>query len=350
MPHPPRTIGVWQTAFFGDTVLTLPLLQTLRREFPDSTIRLFVRKGLAGIFAGHPEYVVEQFDKRGADAGLQGAWRYGRKLAKTSFDAWLSPHTSLRSAIVSAAVGAPTRIGYSRPWWNKLAYNTVIDRRFGEGHEAWRIARLAHGFGISRLETWPELRPAPQAMEKAQELWREAGLCGAQPVVGLNPASIWPTKRWPAAHFGQLADMLAKEGYRVALFAAPGEEHMTQEVLAAAMSRDAITDLSGKLSIPLLIACMSYLSAYVSNDSGPMHAAWAMRVPVVGIFGPTVEHFGFFPQGETSLVAQLPMDCRPCRIHGSTSCPRGHHRCMRELEPRSVLELTRRAMELKRGN
>ena len=71
------------------------------------------------------------------------------------------------------------------------------------------------------------------------------------------------------------------------------------------------------------------LKVFISNDSGPMHIACALGVPTVGIFGPTTKELGFFPYGRNNSVVQVPLSCRPCALHGSKKCPRGHFLCMK---------------------
>ena len=79
------------------------------------------------------------------------------------------------------------------------------------------------------------------------------------------------------------------------------------------------------------------LSALVTNDSGLMHLAAAVGTPVVALFGPTVTEFGFAPAGPGHQVLERPLDCRPCSVHGTERCPRGHFRCMKETAPEEVL-------------
>ena len=94
--------------------------------------------------------------------------------------------------------------------------------------------------------------------------------------------------------------------------------------------------MAGKLSLCELGAYLARLNAYVSNDSGPMHMAWAQHTPITAIFGPTVRQLGFYPRGEASTVLETAIDCRPCGLHGAKVCPKKHHRCMSEVTPDMV--------------
>jgi heptosyltransferase II len=70
--------------------------------------------------------------------------------------------------------------------------------------------------------------------------------------------------------------------------------------------------------------------------------ATAVRRPVIALYGPTVEAFGFFPYTRNASVLELPLPCRPCTSQGSARCPLGHHRCMLEIRPDSVYDTVRR--------
>jgi heptosyltransferase-2 len=343
-----RTIGVWQTAYLGDSVLTLPLLQALAEAYPAARIHFFVRRGLSGLYAGLPYLAgVHEFDKRGAQGGLSGAWLYGKTLRPMDFDLWISSHRSLRSALVAKAVGAPVRIGYSTPWFNRLAYTKVIDRRFGQAHEIERLNRLLIPLGITAGDNWPRFTPPAKAMEDAARFWREHGLDDqAMHVIGLHPGSVWPTKRWPATHYASLLDLAVEHGLRVIVFAGPGEESVAAQVMAEARhgTDKAVINLSGKLNLPALAAYLARLSVYVSNDSGPMHLAWAQHVPIVALFGPTVERFGFYPMGSRSRVLEVDLDCRPCGLHGHQQCPKDHHECMVRITPEQAWQAVRQVL------
>lgn len=336
-PFSPRTIGVWQTAFLGDAVLTLPLLANLKAAWPDARLHFFVRRGLGALFAAQPELAgAREVDKRGALKSLAASLRYGRALAREGFDLWVSAHGSLRSALVARAVAAPRRVGYDAPFWNRLAYTDTVSRKFGELDEIERLHRLLVPLGLPVVTDWPELAIAPEAAERAAALL--AGL--PRPLIGLHPGSVWPTKRWPAAHFGRLADLALDAGLSVVLFAGPGEEATAAEVLLACRGAGSarLRDLSGRLNLPGLAAAITGLDCYVTNDSGPMHIAWARRVPVVALFGPTVRTHGFFPRGEHSRVLELPLPCRPCGLHGGRACALGHHRCLLDLRPEAAMD------------
>ena len=339
-----RKIGVWQTAFLGDAVLTLPLLAALNSRFPGAEVHFFVRRGFESLFAEQPGVAaVHGFDKRGAQRSLPAAVRLGWELGRQGFDLWIGTHKSLRSALVAASTGIPRRIGYDAPWFNRLAYTDAVPRRFGELEEIERLFQLLLPLGIEPPAPETRLVPPADAVRRAEAFWAERGFQG--PVLGIHPGSTWPTKCWPVKYFGEIAGRAARVGANVLVFGGPGEEATAAEVVARS-GGDAVTDLSGRLSLPELAAFLGRVDACLTNDSGPMHLAWTQGTPLVALFGPTVRSLGFFPRGEGSTVMETPLDCRPCGLHGPRKCPRDHHRCMRDLDPDRVWEAVRAKLGL----
>ncbi len=337
-------IGVWNTAFLGDAILTLPLVQNLRAAYPDSPLDFWVRKGLAPLFAAHPAIDrVFEYDKRGNDSGFFAAMSLGRRLGREDYSLWVSAHASLRSGLIARWSSAKLRIGYDKPRFNSWLYTHTVPRRFTELEEIERLLQLLNpldlpGRGIA-VDHWPLIVLPEEAEENAADFF--AKLRGV-PVLGAHPGSVWGTKRWGEAGFADVAVKAARAGAHVLLFAGPGEEGMAASVKARihdALGPEAdaaLTDLSGRLSLPQLAAYIKRLSCYLTNDSGPMHLAWPQHVPVTAVFGPTVRDLGFFPRGPLSSVIEVALPCRPCGLHGPQVCPLGHHRCMNDVSPDMV--------------
>ena len=339
-----RKIGLWQTAFLGDAVLTLPFIQALKTRYPDAEIHFFVRAGLEKLFCAQRELTsVRPFAKRGDQKGLFAARALGNELSLEGFDLWISPHASLRSAYLARCVGAPVRIGYQSPWYNWLAYTHLVDRRFNQLEEVERLFQLGGPLGIFADKATPAPLPRldlpPEAIARADEIY--AGLPKG-PRLGIHPGSTWPTKCWPKEHFAEIARRALAAGAVVLLFAGPGEEELATHIAASANDNSGrLINLGGMLTIPALAACIARLDACLTNDSGPMHLAWAQNVPLAACFGPTVRALGFFPRGPNSRVLETPLDCRPCGLHGHKACPLGHHNCMKDIRPEQAWDLLR---------
>lgn len=336
-----KNIAVWNTAFLGDAVLTLPLLQSLRKARPDARIDYYVRGGLSGLFAASPALDNVYEFKKGGARSMARLRALRAEVGARGYDLWLSPHPSLRSAWLAGASGAELRVGYSRPLYNRLFYNRIVERHFPELHEIDRVLELLKPLGLTELSRWPELVLPPETRERAAEFFADVRGAGrsAAPVLGLHPGSVWATKRWPAAYFARIAAQALERGAQVLVFGGPGEEDAAAQVLLGISelvdraAQAGVRNLAGKLSLPDLAACIANLSCYVGNDSGPTHLAWCQRVPTVALFGATVPGLGFAPLGDAAVLEVRGLACRPCGLHGPKVCPEKHFRCMRELLP-----------------
>lgn len=339
-----KRIAVWNTAFLGDAVLTLPLIQTLAEAFPDSEIDFYVRRGFGCLFEAHPAiHAVYEYDKRrlSGTSRLSALLRSGRVLGGRRYDIWIGAHTSPRSALLARLSGAPIRIGYTGGPVSALCYNRRVSRRFKELHEIERLLELLNPILPSETPRrhWPELVLPPAATAKAQVFRNALGQDGRSPkLLGLHPGSIWGTKRWLPSGFAEIARRAAERGAHVLIFAGPGEEAVAREVirLSGLSGNPLLHDLSCALTLPELGAYLGMLNDYVSNDSGPMHLAWAQRTPVTALFGPTVRELGFFPRGDSAKVFEVALECRPCGLHGPQRCPKKHHRCMADIDVEAV--------------
>lgn len=345
-------IAVWNTAFLGDSVLTLPLIRTLKAAWPQAELDFYVRGGLASLYEAQPEIAhVHVCDKRGREKGLAAMLRQGREIAQRRYDIWVDAHLSLRSSYMAWASRAPVRAGYREAALSSLVFTHRVSRRFREFQEIERLLLLCDVLDVPRAVRenealhWPELVLPDRAREQAQELLSSLP---AGKTVGLHPGSVWPTKRWTPEGFAFILRRALEEGVNVVLLAGPGEEETAAGVrrLAGVRGDEArFLDLSGKTSLLSLAAVLGRLDDYVTNDSGPMHLAWAQHTPVTALFGPTVRALGFAPRGEMSSVMEADVPCRPCGLHGHKACPKGHFDCMKRIDPESVWQDVTRKLE-----
>lgn len=347
-------IGIWNTAYLGDAVLTLPLIQTIFCQYPDEPIHFFVRKGLKPLFEAHSAIArVHEFDKAGSEKSLTGMLHFARIFEEHEFRLWISAHTSLRSAFMARLSRAKTRIGYkpefALPGGYSWAYTDTVPRHFGQLDEIERLLQLAEPLGIRpEISVWPEIVLPQVSRERATEFWTQFN--GA-PVLGVHPGSVWPTKRWPLEYFAEIVVRAVHENAHVLVFGGPGaEEELAAGVLALAQqkipsAKYALThNLAGALSLPDLAAYLALLNCYVTNDSGPMHLAWPQLTPVTAIFGPTTAELGFAPRGPFADIIESPLPCRPCGKHGHKRCPQKHLDCMRNVTPDMVWESVQRKL------
>jgi heptosyltransferase-2 len=158
----------------------------------------------------------------------------------------------------------------------------------------------------------------------------------ARPLLAVAPGARWPTKRWPIERFAAVAQALAQAQQAAVVVLGSAEDSLLAQELGQRLSVPVLNS-TGKLSLMHTAALLQQCRLLLSNDSGLMHMATALRVPVVAIFGPTVQEFGFYPFKASAQVVSAALACRPCSTKGSTRCPRGHHQCMQQVTVAHVL-------------
>ncbi|MGH7570017.1 MAG: glycosyltransferase family 9 protein, partial [Gemmatimonadales bacterium] len=162
--------------------------------------------------------------------------------------------------------------------------------------------------------------------------WMAQHGLGDAPVAVLAPGAAHATKRWPVAHWIGLADRLRAAGYRLVVVGGPADRGVAQQLA----DDDRAASAAGEFSLQETGAVIARARVLVSGDTGVMHMATGVGTPVVALFGPTVEQFGFFPYRARAVALERPLDCRPCSALGSARCPLGHHRCLVDITPAAV--------------
>lgn len=331
----PHKVLVVQTAFLGDVILTLPMVQVLKRYAPTAMIDVLVTPRAAGLLVGHPDINrVIEYDKRGNDAGIPGFIRKSRQIRSEMYDTALVPHRSLRSAALAASARIPRRIGMATSSGKWLFTETVPYD--SNTHEIERNLSLLRALcPIPTHRELPGLYPSDQDHATVQEVLRHRGISGTSGMIGLAPGTVWNTKRWPQSKFEAVARRLVESGYTVVLFGGPEDAELCSAVQNAFKG---VYSFAGELTLLQSAVLLSLCRALVSNDSAPLHMAVAMRTPVVAIFGATVPEFGFAPYGPNDRVVESKgLPCRPCSIHGGATCPISTFECMESISPDRVL-------------
>ena len=320
--RPPARVLVIQTAYLGDTVFTSALVSSLQRRFPAAEIDACVAPRGRDVALAYPGIGhVHVFDKRGADSGLSGLRRTAARLATRQYPLAVLPHRSVRTALLARLARIPERVGFAGSPGSFL-YTARVETRAKAFLQ--READLASGLGAGPARM--QLVPRPDWLAAA----RGALASGAgEKLAAVCLGSEWATKIWPQAHVADLVRRLAASGLRPVLLGGPRERALARQIAAA----EGCIDTTGN-SVGEAIAVLSLSTLAVGGDTGLVHAARALGIPTVAVFGPTPSDVHLF--GERERAVSLGLDCSPCSAHGSRRCPLGHHRCLRELDAERV--------------
>ena len=347
-----RQIAILQTAFLGDTLLSIPLAKYLSRR--GNRLGLICRKGYGGFFVATQlfEMVIEiekgdSVSYREAQENLNIWW------AGSKTRVLLSPHESPRSKMFALGMRlqgeATSTVGYrdrglaigpsfaayseriARPMElpEPMRQLALLQAPIFEEHSTWitRITdytkfqalpggRAADG-SLLEIPEWASMRIESLASPKREKL------------AILTPGSVWKTKQWTTEGFIDIGRRFVNSGREVIVTGTADEAEICQEI--AMQIGEGTRSTAGEASLLETARQIGRAEIAVVNDSGAMHLAAVADTPVVAIFGPTILDFGYRPWLNQARVVepQMPLACRPCGLHGSQICPIGTHICMK---------------------
>lgn len=314
----PRIL-VTRTDRIGDLVLSTPVFPALRRRFPRAYIAALTFTGNREILEGNPfidELIL--YDKTGSEKGLLGNLLFAGKLARRKFDVVIHLHATNRMHWVTFLAGIPMRIGWNRRAPYTLTRGHPDIKAEGKMHEAEYNFELLKPLGIEKPEKLELYFPVtPRAAASLEELLFQLGIPEDKPCVLLSPSASCPSKRWPAERFAALAALIRqKYDVTVALIGGPADAGLSRTIREKCAAE--IHDLTGSLSLGMLGALLERSALLISNDSGPVHIACAVKTPVVSIFGRNQAGLSparWGPLGENSRIVWKDVGCTVCLAH-----------------------------------
>jgi len=317
--------------WIGDVVLALPMLESLKANDPEANIWLAAGSWVKDIFSEGD--FASRIIPLGPMIQLRGLRRTSRTLRGHGFQRGILLTNSFSSAFVFALAGIPERWGY-RGDGRDFFLTRSVSRRGGDppAHMVHHYLRLLEGLGLSVLP--PEIRLAvtPQEKDSAHRSLAALGANPERPLVILNPgAAFGPAKRWPPPRFAELARLLEERcGAQIVVTGSADDVALADEIGARLLQKP--LSLAGKTSLRELLGLISLASVFITNDTGPMHLANALRVPVVAIFGPTDPRVTAPFHQPSSVVKKDSVACWPCFYR---KCP-FDHRCLAQISAEEV--------------
>lgn len=319
----PRALLVRAPNWIGDAVMATPTLAALRAGLPGARITVLARSAVADVLVGHPaidEVVIDEH--RGAHAGWRGRLRLASEIRGRGFDAVLLLTNSFGSALVAALARVPVRLGYRTDGRGPLL--TIARQRPPQPmpHMTVYYLGLLAAWGLVGDPKAVSLAVTAAERDAARRRLAEWGIGSDDRVVGINPGAAYGSaKCWPPDRFAAVAARLVRDGAAVVALGAASERGLGETVVAG-LGRRAV-NAAGLTTVREAMVLMTCCRHVVTNDSGPMHLAAALGVPVTAVFGPT-DPGATSPVGERVVILQRAVDCAPCRYR---DCPIDH-RCM----------------------
>ncbi|KAA0227352.1 lipopolysaccharide heptosyltransferase II [candidate division KSB1 bacterium] len=346
MPEKFQKILVIKLRAIGDVILATPVLDNLAAAFPHAAIDFLTEPASAPIVQHHPAlHDVIVLDRRGWAqlphfARLRASFAFMQKLRDKKYDMVFDLFGNPRSALLTYFSHAPVRVGYKFRV-RRLAYNHLVVPRGDRVHEVEFNLDALRALDIPIRTQNLRVEIAGDAQTEVAKWWREQKLEEAKPVIGLNASGGWYTKRWPLASFAQLGDRLARDcGATIILLWGSWDEQRDANEIARQMQAPA--RLAPPTDLAQAGALLARLHLLVSNDSGPMHLAAAMKTRVVGVYGPTRPGLqGPWGEGH-QVVFKAGLHCLGCN---GVTCKIKTHDCMQQLEVEEVLQAAKLCLQ-----
>lgn len=332
-----KKILIIRTDRLGDVILSTPVLRSVRENLPESHIAVMVKPYTRECVEGNP-YIDEVivYDKENRERSLFGSLRFAMNLRKKRFDTALILHPANRVNLVAFLAGIPERIGFDRKMGFLLTKKVPHRKQFGQKHELDYSLDILEAAGMkptTRSLYMPVDRETKRRMEK-----RLSGLGVRQGdlLVAIHPSSSCPSKKWLPGRFANVADRLIDDyNVKIALIGGPGAANDARAVKDTMKHKP--LDLSGGTSVSELAALLKRCVLFISNDSGPVHAASAVGTPVIAIFGRKDAGLGprrWGPTGEHDIILHKDAGCGKCLAH---NCDKGFL-CLRAVTEDEVLK------------
>jgi heptosyltransferase-2 len=309
-----KRILVRATNWVGDAVMTIPALEAIKENFPDSSITVMARPWVIPLFEHHP--AVDDIISFPRGKGILGSLAIKAKMVKLirkyRFDMAILFQNAFEAAFLSCLGGVRLRIGYitdGRRFF--LSHGIIRNKKILAIHQTEYYLFILKAMGWSTKNRYPVLYISPEDIKQAR---RSLSLCGIKQddfLVGLGPGAIYgETKRWPSDRFAKIGDLAYKKwGAKVVVMGSEKEIDICSSVTNSMVMES--VNFGGRTSLGEAMAIIAECDFFLTNDSGLMHIAAALGVPTVAIFGST-NPATTGPSGPFTMTVKHDIACAPC--------------------------------------
>lgn len=307
----------------GDILLTTPFIRSLKNQYSNLTIDFLVKEQFEDAVKLNPYLSKTISVKNNYDVFL-----LKQELKNNNYDLIIDLQNNFRSRKLTKGVASKIK-RFKKPNLDKfLLVNFKINRLKDIIPIPVRYSQVITNFELDNggLELFIDETVKPTVDSNKQ-------------LIGFCPGSVHKTKMWPENYFIELGKSLSKDNYQIILLGGKNDKEVCSGI---SKSIPGSLNLSNDNKLFETAANMKNCSLVICNDSGLMHTALAVDVPVISIFGSTVKEFGFAPYGGKSLVLENnSLSCRPCSHIGRSECPQKHFECMLKITPEYVYKKTK---------
>jgi len=346
---PPRSILLVKLSAIGDVVHTLPLLEVLRENFPQAKIDWLVEEEASPIIRGHKgiDRVIVSLRKswqkrllspKGRFSLVSEVRRFVRELRTHEYDLVIDLQGLFKSGLLTGLARGRRKIGFTGSREGSILFLTDRPYPFDYNRHALDRYLLAAEYLGCSVNSWSGKIPLrSEDKERIDHLLARCFSPG-DVLIAVNPMARWVTKLWSEKQFSRLAERLREElSLRVIFTGSPSDRPVIERIIADLNPQP--LNLAGRTTLRELAFLYTRCGLVVTTDTGPMHIAAAMGVPVVALFGPTAP-WRTGPHGKGHSVIRKDLACSPCF---RKKC--SHMTCMESITVEDVFDAVRKVME-----
>ena len=323
--------------WIGDVILSTPALNCIRQSFPDTRVSVLAKPWVIPALAHNPHIdEIICYHSKDVHKGAFGLLRVSQSVRAQGFDIAILLQRAFEAALIAYLARIPVRLGYSTD-----GRALLLTHRAKASRDEFLIPRVEHnlrlleGFGLNTTEKDLVLRVGKESLEKAEERLFGLGIRKDDRVFGLSPGSaLSALKRWHPDRFAQSASVISSTyDAKGIIFGAAPDKDLGDRILSEVSDRP-IYNLIGETTLEEAIALIALCGLFLSNDSGLMHTAAALDVPLGAIFGPSDPRTTSPWCKRFVLLRRKDLHCSPCMK--KEDCPYDHE-CMRGISVEHVL-------------
>lgn len=331
-------IVVYVPNWIGDSILALPAVESLNINYPEAEIWIAAQGWVKDIFANISfiKGIIPLPDRK----NFKDLRKTANVLMSYNFEAGLLLTNSFVSALLFFMAKIPQRWGYGSDARQILLTKKIRrQNRSGSQHQVYYYLNLISGLGLKTVTPHLALALTEAEKTKTEEFLDSFGVDLKRLLFILNPGAFYGSaKRWPVEKYIELAKLLQQNYSPEILIIGSAQEVELAQVIAASLEKKPVI-LAGKTSLRQLVGVLSRAALCVTNDSGPMHMANALKVPTVALFGPTDPEVTA-PFQEPSVYLKKDVACWPCAYR---ECP-FDHRCMLDISSEEVFNACKKLL------
>lgn len=291
-----KRILVIKLMHYGDVLLTTPLFNTLKLNYPDALIDVLVYQGTEEILAGNKTIdtiyrVDRELKHEGIAAQCRGEIALVKRLRTQSYDLCLHLSDRWRGAFYCRFLNIKQSLGFLSPkrknfLWRLCHTALVLPEKQESQHRVLNNLEIITPLKLAKIDTTVSMYYYPEDIQSIETLLREKKISR---YIVIQPGARWKFKRWTASACGELLNALIEQGETIVLTSGPVPSELLyiDEILQSCPHQSKVLNLAGKLRFSELAVLIERATLFIGVDSVAMHMAAALKTPSVVLFGPS---------------------------------------------------------------